>query len=282
MTGSSIVKMQIQTKMSVLESAELHRDFLKKELSAGAGLNTALEKFHFYTPQAKSRDNVVGIDGSNNSSKKFGFTFDVISVVAITKQGETISVNTECGFDLNSNKDRMIMEATTILENLKDSHIVADGSIYNLIQLPESNKFIQRIPIKSKFDLVFVAKTSTSRQFAFGPFTDMAYFGNCTSETGFSEPYVDRISVNKIVTSTYVRLAKDCPLIKIEILGEKTIENIKDIIDWLSSTCVNGYPYELQLAHDTCKITGDDLLEIESMIGISSIPADRDVLRDNN
>ena len=273
--------MQIQSKMTVLQSADSYRKYLKQELS-GVGVNAALKKFHLYSPQPKSRDNVVGIDGSNASSKKLGFTFDVISTVSVTKEGQTISVNTECGYNLDVNEKRMVLEAKTILNNLKNYNVVADGSMYNLVQLPESNKFIQRIPSKSPFDLVFVAKTSTSRKFAFGPFTDMAYFGNCTSETGFSEPYVDKISPTKIITSTYLRLAKNCPVVKLEILGEKTIENIKEIINWLSSTCVNGYPYELQLAHDTCKITGDDLLEIESMIGISSIPADRDVLRDNN
>lgn len=279
LTVGNFKNLHQQTRLTILKSASKNRKFLKDQF-IGKAAATAASKFIPYKPNPSPRTNVVAIDGSNAVANKLGFTFSVASVVAVTKNGEIKFVEDISGFDLNINSMRMVLEAKCVLATHKKFHTICDGSIYNLVQLPQSNKYMQRISSSTEFDLVFVAKTSTSRRYAFGPFTDMMYFSFCLNETGYSEPFVDNISPTKVITSCYVRLSPYCPIIKIEILGKVTAQKIEKIMDWLSSSAVNGYPYELQLAHDTCKITGDDLLEIESMIGITSISNHREILRD--
>lgn len=270
--------MHHQTRLTILQSAPQQRQFLNEQLN-GPAVKNAAAKFKLYKPNPTPRDGVVAIDGSNAVAAKHGFTFGVSTVVAVKSDGTTKYVKTISGFDLDSNSERMILEAKCVEVMVKEFDTIVDGSLYNLIQFAKSNKYIQRI-VDPKNQLIFISKTSTCRRQQFGPLTDMAYYSQASVLPGYSEPLVDVLSQSKIITSSYCRLSKNAPLIKIEIFGKTNSQKIEKIMDLLCAKMIGGYPYELILAHNECKISNEDLLEIESVLGISAIMDERNVLHE--
>ena len=68
-------------------------------------------------------------------------------------------------------------------------------------------------------------------------------------------------------------------MIKIELLGGTHSEDeIKLLLNKLYKNSVGGYPYALKLAHNNCKISGNDLAKLVSLHGLSTEIGSREVL----
>lgn len=169
--------------------------------------------------------------------------------------------------------------------------------------------------------LVYISKRSRSKEYlrklratgdgrffegrVSGP-TDMAVFSNYTRATGFSNPLiVEEVETIKTLPSegvlrglvrdyfenigiilTYVRLAQDGPVLKLEIPFNKSSrvstssarEVIKEVMDMLAGESHNGYPYPLIQVDKLVKVTRQDLTQIAFSLGILPSLTGREVL----
>jgi hypothetical protein len=169
--------------------------------------------------------------------------------------------------------------------------------------------------------LAFVSKRSRSKEYlrrlrgtgdggffkgrVSGP-TDMAVFSNYTRTAGFSEPLiVEEVETIKDLPSegvlrrlvrdyfenigiilTYVRLAQDGPVLKLEIPFDKSSgisaararEVVKEVMDMLAGESHNGYPYPLIQVDKLVKVTGQDLTQIAFSLGVLPSLTGREVL----
>jgi hypothetical protein len=169
--------------------------------------------------------------------------------------------------------------------------------------------------------LAYVSKSSRSKEYlrrlrgtgdggffkgrVSGP-TDMAVFSNYTRTAGFSEPLiVEEVETIKDLPSegvlrrlvrdyfenigiilTYVRLAQDGPVLKLEIPFDKPSgvsaararEVVKEVMDMLAGESHNGYPYPLIQVDKLVKVTRQDLTQIAFSLGILPSLTGREVL----
>jgi NurA-like 5'-3' nuclease len=78
----------------------------------------------------------------------------------------------------------------------------------------------------------------------------------------------------------YARLRAHTPMIRIEVLGEPNKQEITRILDRLRYKSVTGYPYCLKLAHNTCKISNEDIDRLASIFGLQHEQGARDALNE--
>jgi NurA-like 5'-3' nuclease len=237
----------------------------------------------------KKQDAVLaGIDSSFNSTKFQGMELWVVTAVSVKSDGEIISSDHKQGLgkaesDLSKLSSKMEIEACRQTTDLVDL-VMMDGSLYSqfMTRQPALSASITRIMTK-KNNVMFVAKTSnTDVQFSDlgSKAGDIFYYNHATKVPGFSRIYADKkFGKDKIISSIYARLSDSTPLIKIELLGDNHTENeIRSILDMLYKNSVGGYPYALKLAHNNCKISGNDLAKLVSLYGISNEVGSREVL----
>ncbi len=231
---------------------------------------------------------LAGIDSSFNSTKFQGMELWVVTAVSVKSDGEVISSDHKQGLgkaesDLSKLSSRMEIEACKKTLDLVDL-VLMDGSLYSqfMTRQPALSAAITRIMTK-KSNVLFVAKTSnTDVQFSDlgSKAGDIFYYNHATKAPGFSKIYSDRkFGKDKTISSIYARLSDSTPLIKIELLGgNHTEDEVKSVLDKLCKNSVGGYPYALKLAHNNCKISGNDLAKLVSLYGISNEIGAREVL----
>ncbi len=135
-------------------------------------------------------------------------------------------------------------------------------------------------------DVLFISKNSTSKtQFKeYGSrAADIYYYNKLGHKTGFSLANKNNfISVSLDVIEIYARLAAYVPLIKIEIINRTNIAQteIQNLIDGLCYHSIKGYPYCLKLAHQSCKITNNDVKRLASLYGFKNEFGSRDSLNE--
>jgi len=237
----------------------------------------------------KKQDAVLaGIDSSFNSTKFQGMELWVVTAVSVKSDGKVLSSDHKQGLgkvesELSKLSSRMEIEACKKTADLVDM-VLMDGSLYSqfMTRQPALSAAITRIMTK-KNNVLFVAKTSnTDVQFSSlgSKAGDIFYYNHATKVPGFSKVHVDKkFGKDKTISSIYARLSDSTPLIKIELLGDNHTENeIKFVLDRLYKNSVGGYPYALKLAHNNCKISGNDMAKLVSLYGISNEIGSREVL----
>ncbi len=237
----------------------------------------------------KKQDAVLaGIDSSFNSTKFQGMELWVVTAVSVKSDGEIFSSDHKQGLgktesDLSKLSSKMEIEACKQTVDLADM-VLMDGSLYSqfMTRQPALSTAITRIMSK-KNNVLFVAKTSnTDIQFSDlgSKAGDIFYYNHATKAAGFSKIYPDKkFGKDKTISSIYARLSDSTPLIKIELLGDNhTEDEIRSILDNLYKNSVGGYPYALKLAHNNCKISGNDMAKLVSLYGISNEIGSREVL----
>jgi NurA-like 5'-3' nuclease len=250
-------------------------------------IERARQKWVEYKP--KKQDAVLaGIDSSFNSTKFQGMELWVVTAVSVKSDGKVLSNNHKQGLgkaesELSMLSSKMEIEACKETVDLVDM-VLMDGSLYSqfMTRQPALSATITRIMTK-KNNVLFVAKTSnTDVQFSDlgSKAGDIFYYNHATKAPGFSKIHPDkRFGKDKTISSIYARLSDSTPLIKIELLGDNHTEiEIKSILDRLYKNSVGGYPYALKLAHNNCKISGNDMAKLVSLYGISNEIGSREVL----
>lgn len=134
-----------------------------------------------------------------------------------------------------------------------------------------------------KDSIVAIAKTSVSRRvFRKSIKPDLVVFDSIARKCGFSNPEIHTIrfpsrdmmllDVSKEfemqVTVLYFRLEEGERVYRLELPGERDIDEIKHIINILEPISVKGYPYPLISVHKKVEITNLDMDKIRRIMSI--------------
>ena len=249
-------------------------------------IQKAKENWVEYKPQ---KQDVVsaGIDSSFNSTKFQGAELWAVTAVSIKSDGEIIADLHDFGLDtspeLASMASKMEIEACNM--SIDDADLVLmDGSLYSQFMTRQTSLTQLMIEsMKKRNNVVFISKTSNTRkQFEdLGAIAgDIFYYNHATKTPGFSKIFEDsKFGNDKIITSVFARLADSLPLIKIELFGSGHTDNdVIQVLNKIYKNSIGGYPYSLKLAHNNCKISGNDLTKLASIHGLSNEIGSREVL----
>ena len=249
-------------------------------------IQKAKENWVEYKPQ-KEEIISAGIDSSFNSTKFQGAELWAVTAVSIKSNGEIIADLHDFGLDtspeLASMASKMEIEACNISIDKADL-VLMDGSLYSQFMTRQASLTQLMIEsIKKRNNVVFVSKTSNTRkQFEdLGAIAgDIFYYNHATVTPGFSKIFEDsKFGNDKIITSVFARLADSLPLIKVELFGAGHTDNdVIQVLNRIYKNSIGGYPYSLKLAHNNCKISGNDLVKLASIHGLSNEIGSREVL----
>ena len=70
------------------------------------------------------------------------------------------------------------------------------------------------------------------------------------------------------------------PVIRLEIMSSASEQEVKSILNKHVYHSVAGYPYCLKLAHNTCKISNEDIDRLASIFGLQNEQGARDPLNE--
>jgi len=249
-------------------------------------IQKAKENWVEYKPQ-KQEVVSAGIDSSFNSTKFQGAELWAVTAVSIKSNGEIIADLHDFGLDtspeLASMASKMEIEACNMSIDNADL-VLMDGSLYSQFMTRQASLTQLMIEsMKKRNNVVFISKTSnTQKQFEdLGAIAgDIFYYNHATSTPGFSKIFEDsKFGNDKIITSVFARLADSLPLIKVELFGSGHTDNdVIQILNKIYKNSIGGYPYSLKLAHNNCKISGNDLTKLASIHGLSNEIGSREVL----
>jgi hypothetical protein len=231
----------------------------------------------------------AGIDSSWNKRAFQGLTLYVIDAVAVSSGNEIIASKfaddvAESARSESLETRAMSMEAQVTQmasESGKADIICVDGSIIARLNKRAADAAFKEA--KQYADAIFVAKTSESRA-QFGSLGsragDIYYYNRVSnSSAGYSTPFrID--SPYGPVFEVYARLRGSTPMVRIEILGEAGDPEVRAILDKLCYHSVAGYPYCLKLAHNTCKVSNDDIDRLASIFCLQNEHGARDALNE--
>jgi hypothetical protein len=249
-------------------------------------LHKAQANWNDFTP-TKEEVTTAGIDSSFNNTKFQGIELWATTAVSIKSDGDILVDLHDSGLGSDTDLTRIAskMEIDACEKTVEEVDLVLmDGSLHSQFMTRQSALDAQVVRIMNKKkNVIFIAKTSnTKKQFEnLGSLAgDIFYYNHVTNGPGFSEIFVEKnYGLDKIISSTFVRLSDSTPIIKLEFLGGKhDNDEIKSIMNKLFKTSVGGYPYALKLAHNNCKISDKELGKMVSLLGLSNEIGSREVL----
>jgi len=283
---------------------DLYLDAIKnkeKKLSSIHGdefddlLKIASTKWVEYEPIKKPSFS-VGVDSSWNKKSFQGIDLFVIDSVAVSSHNHVLGskwdygISNITGDSLSAKAMKMEIDLTKSVLEQKPDYVCVDGSIIS--NLVHNKNVFYRENVQSLFgndqksDVLFISKNSTSKnQFKeFGSrAADIYYYNKLGHKTGFSLANKNNfISDTLDVVEIYARLTAYVPLIKIEIIKRTNITKpeIQNLVDGLCYHSIKGYPYCLKLAHQSCKITNNDVKRLASLYGFKNEFGSRDSLNE--
>ena len=249
-------------------------------------LQKARENWIEFTP-IKEEASMAGIDSSFNNTKFQGIELWATTAVSIRSDGEVLVDLHDSGLgsdtDLSRIASKMEIDACEQTVDRVDL-VLMDGSLHSQFMTRQSSLDALIVKtMKKRNNVIFIAKTSnTKKQFeSLGSLAgDIFYYNHITKGPGFSKIFVEKkYGLNKVISSTFVRLSDSTPIIKLELLGNDHDEiEIKSLLNKLYKTSIGGYPYALKLAHNNCKISDKELAKMVSLLGLSNEIGSREVL----
>jgi hypothetical protein len=249
----------------------------------------------FYPVKGHGRTNLVGIDSSWNFIPYQGFYVYAVDAVSMLGDGSYLvppkfevrisTLGTTRGDEAVSSPSialasiGMKYELDQIKACIDKAELVTvDGSIlaryYDRRQGGESSFHDNVKALMDQENLLFLSKTSFSNLVLKGDMGDMFYYNRISSKPGYSRPSLDKSGVS----ISYVRLSEYSPCIKLEVPGAVKDSEVEAMLNVLSDSSVDGYPYVLRLAHETGKISRLDMERLANLLGLGSEIGGRDVL----
>ncbi len=248
--------------------------------------NMAKNSWNEYIPKPE-KVIMAGIDGSFNTEKFQGVELWATDAVAVKIDEEIICEDFAYGLKTNSENIPRIssLMEVKICDKTKDmvDLVLMDGSISSYFQFGYEEIEIKIKNAMKKKNVVFISKTSST----IGRFKgigvnlgDIYFYNNGTNSIGFSDVFETTDSrTQNTIGYVFARLSNSVPIIKIELFGKNhSNDDFKEAINKISSHMVRGYPYELKLAHERCKIWGKDMKKLVSLYGMSNLIGSREVL----
>ncbi|HKU48408.1 MAG TPA: DNA double-strand break repair nuclease NurA [Nitrososphaera sp.] len=231
----------------------------------------------------------AGVDSSWNKRAYQGLNLYVIDAVAVSSTNDIIA--SEYDDDISESARNESLEAKAMgmeasvtrsaSETGKVDVVCVDGSIIARLNKKAAGATFDEA--KKYSGSVFVAKSSESRA-QFGPLGsragDIFYYNRVSnSSAGYSTPSGISTPYGRI-TEVYARLRENTPMIRLEFLGETGDSEVTAMLDRLCYHSVAGYPYCLKLAHNTCKISDEDIDRIASIFSLQNEHGARDALNE--
>jgi hypothetical protein len=238
----------------------------------------------------------VGVDSSWNKKSFQGIDLFVIDSVAVSSHNDMLGskwdygISNITGDSLSAIAMKMEIDLVKSVLDQKPDYVCVDGSIIS--NLVHNKNVSYREKVQSLFDsyqesiVLFISKNSTSKN-QFNEYgsraADIYYYNKLGHNTGFSLANKNNfISDTLDVMEIYARLTAYVPLIKIEIINRSDITQyeIQNLVDGLCYHSIKGYPYCLKLAHQSCKITNNDIKRLASLYGFKNEFGSRDSLNE--
>jgi NurA-like 5'-3' nuclease len=228
----------------------------------------------------------VGIDSSWNRRPFQGLHLYVVDAVAVTSTNEILSMEWEEDIVGSARSELLESRAMTMEASLaqnstgKADSICIDGSLVSRLMKSRPEAALEIA--KKCGACIFISKTSESR-LQFGQIGskagDIYYYGHICKNAGFSVPIETRFCHARLF-EVYARLRDHTPIIRIEIMNNASEQEVKSMLNKLRYHSVAGYPYCLKLAHNTCKITNEDIDRLASIYGLQNEQGARDALNE--
>ncbi|MEM1950782.1 MAG: DNA double-strand break repair nuclease NurA [Candidatus Nitrosocaldus sp.] len=292
----------------IYEYALIQREkIISKVKNAKEMLENAKSKWIEYEPSPK-RSILAGVDSSFNYIVYKGFYLYAIAGVSIAGDGsflakpemevdatnlpyDKVGYDGAIGMDdkgFISPRNELLARCIEVEHDLasksmdKADYILIDGSLLARFYDRRNRRFVavyeyaKELMRSSK--VLFIAKSSASNAMLRGNLADIYYFSKATLNAGYA------LSVQKAgsddITVVYARLKQCTPIIKVEIPGERSEQEVRGMLNMLYPESISGYPYVLRLAHERCKISNDDMLKLADMLGLSIEEGGREVLNE--
>ncbi|MEO9365107.1 MULTISPECIES: DNA double-strand break repair nuclease NurA [Candidatus Nitrosocaldus] len=298
----------------VYEHALMKREeIISKVRNAKDLLENARRRWVEYEPSPE-RSMLAGVDSSFNYIVYKGFYLYAIAGVSITSDGSFLAkpkmevdaanlpqAQEKVGYDdgdgnevsiddkgFISPRNELLAKCIGVEHDLasesmdKADYILIDGSLLARFYDRRNRRFVavyeyaKELMKSSK--VLFIAKTSASNAILKGNLADIYYFSRATLNAGYI------LSVQKAgnddITVVYARLKQCTPILKVEMPGERSEQEVRDMLNMLYPESISGYPYVLRLAHERCKISNDDMLKVADLLGLSIEEGGRDVLNE--
>jgi hypothetical protein len=259
-----------------------------KDSGYDAIISEASKRWVTYEPNPVKCES-AGIDSSWNKRAFQGLNLYVIDAVAATSTNQILA--TDHDYDISESARQEALESKAMFMEAKLAqkvsetkivdHICIDGSLIS--RLTRSTADAAADMIKRCGKAIFISKSSESRlQFSsFGSKAgDIYYYAHAAnSATGFSMPVRTQLRYADVY-EVYVRLREHAPMVRIELVGSPGEQEVKELLDKLRYHSVAGYPYCLKLAHNTCKITNEDIDRLASIFSLQLEHGARDALNE--
>jgi len=168
--------------------------------------------------------------------------------------------------------DYVLVDGSLVARLLNASNVLRDKS-----DLSEYLAFARAL--KGAKNVVFVAKYSRHRFLLQGELGDIYYIARSTKNPGYvlGQTY-EHYGVP--ITPAYIRLAKHANPLAIEFPSwDVDEEDVRRIMDVLSSRSVMGYPYALYLAHRVVNVTDELMEQLCKAAGLTPFSEAREVLQ---
>ena len=228
----------------------------------------------------------AGVDSSWNKLAFQGLHLYVIDAVAVTSSNKILAAEWDHDIAGSARAEfleckAMAMEASVAQKAAGQVDVVCvDGSLVS--RLLKSAAEAASEMVRKCGTYIFISKSSESR-LQFGTMEssagDIYYYGHADKGAGFSIPVETEFS-HAPLFEVYARLRDHTPMIRIEIAGATSKQEITRILDRLRYHSVAGYPYCLKLAHNTCKISYEDMDRLASIFSLQHEQGARDALNE--
>lgn len=248
-------------------------------------LSEASSRWVPYEPAAQKCES-AGVDSSWNKRAFQGLHLYVVDAVAVTSANKILAAEWDHDLVSSARADfleskAMAMEASVAQKAAGKVDIVCvDGSLVS--RLLRSTAEAAAEMVKKCGPCIFVSKSSESR-LQFGNMGsragDIYYYGHAGKGAGFSLPLETQFR-HAPLYEVYARLRDHTPIIRIEVLGSVSKQEVAKILDKLRYHSVAGYPYCLKLAHNACKISNEDIDRLASIFSLQHEQGARDALNE--
>ncbi len=248
-------------------------------------LSEASSRWVPYDPSPEKCES-AGVDSSWNKRAFQGLYIYAIDAVAVTSANKILAAEWDHDIAGSARADflelrAMSMEASVARKAAGKTDIVCiDGSLLSRLikETPEAASEM----VKKCGSCIFISKSSESR-LQFGSMGsragDIYYYGHAGRGAGFSVPLETQFRHGQLF-EVYARLRDHTPMIRIEILGVASKQEITKILNKLRYHSVAGYPHCLKLAHNICKISNEDIDRLASMFSLQHEQGARDALNE--
>jgi NurA-like 5'-3' nuclease len=248
-------------------------------------LSEASSRWVPYEPSPEKCES-AGVDSSWNKRSFQGLHLYVVDAVAVTSSNKILAAEWDHDIAGSARADfleskAMAMEALVSQKSINKVDVVCiDGSLIS--RLLNSTAEVAFEMVKRCGNSIFVSKSSESR-LQFGTMGsragDIYYYGHAGRGSGFSVP-VETQFRHAPLYEVYARLRAHTPMIRIEVFGATSKQEMTKILDKLRYHSVAGYPYCLKLAHNTCKISNEDIDRLASIFSLRHEQGARDALNE--